>query len=91
MDSKPTDALLPEVLLAEVEAVAAYENRPAREILREAVERYLRDRPFAGANGVASEVRPDPIGVARRMRERRKLHPLPDGMSIRDLLTFGRA
>jgi hypothetical protein len=30
-------------LLAEVEALAAVEHRPAREMLREAVEQYLKD------------------------------------------------
>jgi metal-responsive CopG/Arc/MetJ family transcriptional regulator len=39
----PTGELLPPGLLAEVEAFAAIEHRSACEILREAVERYLKD------------------------------------------------
>jgi hypothetical protein len=91
--TKPSDALLPPALLAEIEAMAAAEHRPAREMLREAVERYLQDRrPFAGVNnsGSTAPLR-TPQQAAARMLERRKFHPLPEGMSIRDLMTFGRA
>ncbi len=46
MDNNPTpDAItIPPALLAEVQAAADEEHRPAIEVLREAVERYLRER-----------------------------------------------
>jgi predicted transcriptional regulator len=45
MSSESTDTLtLPPALAAEVEAAAAEESRPAIEILRDAVEHYLKER-----------------------------------------------
>jgi hypothetical protein len=45
MSSESNDTLtLPPALAAEVEAAAAEESRPAAEVLRDAVERYLRER-----------------------------------------------
>lgn len=41
---RPVDALIPPGLLAEIEAAAAEEHRPARELVGEAVERYLSER-----------------------------------------------
>jgi hypothetical protein len=41
--------LIPPELLAEVEAVAAAEQRPAHEMVREAVERYLREHQATAA------------------------------------------
>jgi hypothetical protein len=32
-----------------------------------------------------------PAEAAARMLANRKLHPLPEGMTIRDLMTYGRA
>jgi hypothetical protein len=40
----PADALIPPGLLAEIEAAAAEEQRPVRELVGEAVERYLSER-----------------------------------------------
>jgi hypothetical protein len=40
----PTDALIPPGLLVEIEAAAAEERRPVRELVGEAVERYLSER-----------------------------------------------
>jgi hypothetical protein len=40
----PADALIPPGLLAEIEAAAAEEHRPVRELVGEAVERYLSER-----------------------------------------------
>ena len=83
----PADALLPPDLIAEVEALAAVERRSSRDILREAVELYLQDRkPVA-------EPRPKltPKEAAARMLQLRKGNVLPDGVTIRDLMTYGRA
>jgi hypothetical protein len=40
----PADALIPPGLLAEIEVAAAEEHRPVRELVGEAVERYLSER-----------------------------------------------
>jgi hypothetical protein len=41
---RPTDTLLPPGLLAEVQAAAEEEHREPRELVGEAVERYLREK-----------------------------------------------
>jgi hypothetical protein len=90
--TKPTDQLLPPALLAEVEAMALAEHRSAREMLREAVERYLQEhRPSAGVDAMRPAVKRSPKEAAARMRERRQFHTLPEGMTIRDLMSYGRA
>ena len=59
----------------------------------EAIERYLHDgRSCAAINTIRpAALRRTPQEAAMRMLERRKFHPLPDGMNIRDLMTYGRA
>ena len=44
MDQSNDDLILSSALLAEIEAVAASENRSSRDVLQEAVERFLRER-----------------------------------------------
>ena len=41
---RPTDTLIPPGLLSEIEAAAAEEHRAPRELVGEAVERYLSER-----------------------------------------------
>ena len=41
---RPADTLVPPGLLAEIEAAAAEEHRPPRELVGEALERYLSER-----------------------------------------------
>ena len=91
--SDSSGSLLPAELMAQVEAMAAIEHRPARDMLREAVEHYVQiRRPFVGFNGTdGAQSERSPKEAAERMLSRRGSHPLPAGMSIRELTTFGRA
>ncbi len=77
--------LIPPPLLAEVEAVAAAENRAAHEVVREAVECYVR------ARRPLSRQKLTPGEAGARMLERRKGNVLPEGVTIRDLQIHGRS
>ena len=81
------EQLIPPSLLAEIEAQAAAEHRSASEMLREVVEDYLRERRGRSAN--ISERTPKE--AAARILDRRKRHVLPEGETIRELMTYGRA
>jgi hypothetical protein len=52
----PVDALIPPSLLAEIEAAAAEEHRPARELVGEAVERYLSERRWLRRDEVHAKI-----------------------------------
>jgi hypothetical protein len=52
----PADALIPSGLLAEIEAAAAEELRPARELIGEAVERYLSERRWFRRDEVHAKI-----------------------------------
>ena len=80
-----TGELIPPALLAEVEAVAAAEHRAAREVVREAVERHVRERQ------PLSRPKLTPREAGARMLERRKGNVLPEGVTIRDLQIHGRS
>jgi len=89
----PENPLIPPSLLEQVQAMAAAEHRPASEILRDAIESYQRDH-----RGVVELARENPSAAPRspqqavaRILERRQYRNLPDGMTIRDLMTLGRA
>jgi hypothetical protein len=89
---KPTtdaELTIPPSLVAEIQATADVEHRPAAEVLRDALERYLADARKARA-GAAPGHR-SRAAAAARMREMRKGNVLPEGMTIRDLMTYGRA
>jgi Ribbon-helix-helix protein, copG family len=79
---------LPPDLLAEVEAIAEQEHRPADDVLRDAVERYRaqlrQEAPERAARRTAAE-------AAVRMLAHRPLRKLPEGESIRSMLEHGRA
>jgi hypothetical protein len=78
----PGDLAVPPGLAAELEAVAARQHRPAAEVLREAVERYL-----AQDRGAPAEPEGLAAMVERMLASRTKL---PEGVTIRDLMTEGR-
>jgi hypothetical protein len=89
----PENPLIPPSLLEQVEAMAAAEHRPASEILRDAIESYQREH-----RGVVELVEEKPSTGPRspqqavaRILERRQYRNLPEGMTIRDLMTLGRA
>jgi hypothetical protein len=81
----PTDLAVPPALAAQLQAAAAAQHRPPRDVLRDAVESYLQAvRP-------SSPSRRSPAEAAARMRQSRPGNKLPEGVTIRDLMTYGRA
>jgi hypothetical protein len=85
----PTDTLVPPDLLVEVEAAAEEEHREPRELVREAVTRYLEQR--RARRGAAPVPIHTPAEAAARILELRKGNLLPPGVTIKDLIDFGRA
>jgi hypothetical protein len=81
----PSEFAVPPALAAQLQAAAAKQHRQLRDVLRDAVELYLREfRPLPPAQR-------SPAEAAARMRESRPGNKLPDGVTIRDLMTYGRA
>ena len=85
----PADTLVPPDLLVEVEAAAKEEHREPRELVREAVTCYLEQR--RARRGAALDPTHAPAEAAARILELRKGNLLPPGMTIEDLINFGRA
>jgi hypothetical protein len=85
----PSDTLVPPDLLVEVEAAAEEEHREPRELVREAVTWYLEQR--RARRGAAAEPIHTPAEAAASILELRKDNRLPPGVTIRDLINFGRA
>jgi hypothetical protein len=52
----PSDALIPPGLLPEIQAAAAEERREPRELVREAVERYLSERRWFSHDEVHAKI-----------------------------------
>jgi predicted transcriptional regulator len=89
----PENPLISPSLLEQVQAMAAVEHRPASEILRDAIESYQRDHHGAVelAEEKPSAAPRSPQQAVARILERRQYRNLPEGMTIRDLMTLGRA
>ena len=89
MDADPAirDALIPAALLERVEALAATQHRAARDVVRDALEGYIRDWP---GDEAPIEPKPTPAEAVKRMLELRKGNMLPPGMTIRDMIDYGR-
>ncbi len=85
----PTDSLVPPDLLDEVQAAADEEHREPGELVREAVTRYLEQR--RARQGAIPEPNHTPAEAAARILELRKGNLLPPGVTIKDLINFGRA
>lgn len=85
--------LLPPALLAKVEAMAAAEHRAPHDVVREAVERYVQERQTSAAKRAEPVSRPEltPQEAGARMLARRKGNFLPEGVTIRELQTYGRS
>jgi len=81
---------IPAALAARVQAVAADEHRPAAEIVCEALEHYLQERQDHAAPPSTQPARPSPAEALARMQARRANTPLPEGMTIRDMIDYGR-
>jgi len=94
MDSEAHTAALslPPALLAEVEAAAEQEYRPASDVVRDAVERYLTQsrRPVLAAQPGQAIVPLTAAETVEWILEQRKGNVLPEGVTIRELMTYGR-
>ncbi len=91
-DAHDTAFVLPPALLAEVEAAAEQEHRQASDVVREAVERYLtqwRKQVFAAQAGQTTKL--TAAQAVENILEQRKANIMPDGVTIRELMTYGRA
>ena len=88
----PADPLIPLALLEEVQALALVEHRPADEIVREAISEYLRQRSSIAdlARRTTDAERRAARDAGVRIHDRQQFRPMPDGMTIRDLIDFGR-
>jgi hypothetical protein len=81
-----TDLAIPPALAAQLQAAADEQHRPAREVLRDAVEEYLRAwRPLASSN------RRSPAEAAARIMRARQGNARLDDAALRELMTYGRA
>lgn len=77
---------IPAALAQRVERMAAAERRPAGELVRDALESYL-----SAHDGKGARRRLAPQDAAARILALRKGNHLPEGTTVRDLQTFGRA
>ena len=84
---------IPPALAKEFQSAAEVEQRPADELVREALERYLVERRLrSSVSGVFPRTgRRTPAEAAARLREQRAGTVLPEGVTIKDLMTHGRA
>jgi hypothetical protein len=80
---------VPPGLLAEVQAAADEDHREPDELVREALIRYLEQRN--ARRGKPSSAKRTPAAAAARILELRKGNILPPGVTIKDLIHFGRA
>ena len=77
--------LSPPALAARLAAAAADQHRQPRDVLRDAVESYLQAlQPLTPAQR-------SPAEAVARMRSSRASNKLPEGVTIRDLMTYVRA
>jgi hypothetical protein len=82
---------IPPDLLAEIQAEAEKENRSAGAVLRDLVERGLGERRRIDQQTQSAAAKPTPAEAVARILELRKGNVLPEGVTIRDLMTHGRA
>jgi hypothetical protein len=82
-----TDLAIPSALAVRLQAMAEEQHRPARDVLRDAVEGYLRAwRPLT-----PSTTQRSPMEAAARMMRARQSNVRLDDAALRDLMTHGRA
>ena len=87
MDDQPehlSDLAVPASLAARLSEVADAEHRRPLDVLQDAVDLYIRAKQSSG------EPRRTRAEAAARMRQSRSGNTLPEGVTIRDLMTFGR-
>jgi len=93
MNQASKDTLIPADLLEQVQAMATAEQRSPSEILRDAIELYRRDHgnlvePAKDASAAVLRSRREAVA---RILERRQYRHMPESMTIRDMMTLGRA
>jgi hypothetical protein len=72
--------------------MAAAEHRATNEVVREAIEGYLHTHRKAIVSAPPTEAQKRAAWEAgERILARRKLHPMPEGETIKSLISFGRA
>jgi hypothetical protein len=81
---------IPPAMLAELQAAADEEHRAPDDVVREALERYLAEWRKSVSHGQARPRLSADEAVARLL-EQRKDNLLPEGVTIRELMTYGRA
>jgi hypothetical protein len=80
------DLAIPPALAARLQAAAEEQHRSARDVLRDALEGYLRTwRPLVSSN------RRSPAEAAARMMRARQGNVRLDDAALRELMTYGRA
>jgi hypothetical protein len=85
-EAENTDFTIPPALAAQLRAAADEQHRSARDVLRDALEEYLRAlRPLAPAN------QRSPAEAAARMMQARQGNVRLDDAALRELMTHGRA
>jgi hypothetical protein len=90
------DSLVPPGLIPEIEAAAQEEHRDPRELVSDAVTRYLSQRRLthpeqARESGARERREHTPAEAVARILELRKGNRLPEGVTIKDLINYGRA
>ena len=90
MPNGDTDLVIPPALAAEIQAVADGDGRPAADIIRDALESYLANW-HERMSHAQEKPRKTALEAATRLRELRKGIVLPQGVTIKDLMTHGRA
>jgi hypothetical protein len=81
-----TDLAIPPALAAQLQAAAEEQHRSVRDVLRDALEGYLRAR-----RALVSPNRRSPKEAAARMMRARQGNVRLDDAALRDLMTSGRA
>jgi hypothetical protein len=81
------ELMIPPSLAARVQSAADEAHRPAADILREILERHLPEQREQSGQTLPGR---SPAQAAARMMAVRKGNILPDGVTIRELMTHGR-
>jgi hypothetical protein len=90
----PDTLAVPPDLLAEIQAEAKEEHRHAGDVLRDVIQLGLEERRRAEHHAKtvpASTARMTPAEAVTRILKQRNGNVLPEGVTIRDLMTYGRA
>ena len=81
------ELVIPQTLQAEIRAVAIVANRSADEIVREALEVYLAHQQHVEPQVPDAQTR---AATVTRMLQRRSDRRLPKGVTIEDVIAWGR-